>query len=137
MVPSWSYETLESVTSTIRNYLAPIVLNRSPFCLLPEAIRLTPAVSQGFPFAKSSVLTATLDLAGQITGLPLHRFFGGKVRDKIELTYALSIDTPQAMADVARSYPFVKCFELKVAGHVASATVHLVTPGCSITAITA
>src|SRR6185369_6827820 len=30
-LPSWSYETLESVTSTVRNYLAPIVLNRSPF----------------------------------------------------------------------------------------------------------
>lgn len=119
-IPSWSYETLESVTSTIRNYLAPIVLNRSPFDQVyfqkQFDERLTPAVSQGFPFAKSAVLTATLDLAGQITGLPLHRFFGGKLRDKIELTYALSIDTPQAMADVARSYPFVKCFKLKVAG---------------------
>jgi len=119
-IPSWSYETLESVTSTIRNYLAPIVLNRSPFDQVyfqkQFDERLTPAVSQGFPFAKSAVLTATLDLAGQITGLPLHRFFGGKVRDKIELTYALSIDTPQAMADVARSYPFVRCFKLKVAG---------------------
>jgi len=119
-IPSWSYETLESVTSTIRNYLAPIVLNRSPFDQVyfqkQFDERLTPAVSQGFPFAKSAILTATLDLAGQITGLPLHRFFGGKVRDKIELTYALSIDTPQAMADVARSYPFVKCFKLKVAG---------------------
>ena len=119
-IPSWSYETLESVTSTIRNYLAPIVLNRSPFDQVyfqkQFDERLTPAVSQGFPFAKSAVLTATLDLAGQITGLPLHRFFGGKMRDKIELTYALSIDMPQAMADVARSYPFVKCFKLKVAG---------------------
>ena len=119
-IPSWSYETLESVTSTIRNYLAPIVLNRSPFDQVyfqkQFDERLTPAVSQGFPFAKSAILTATLDLAGQITGLPLHRFFGGKLRDKIELTYALSIDTPQTMADVARSYPFVKCFKLKVAG---------------------
>src|SRR6266849_8760882 len=119
-IPSWSYETLESVTSTIRNYLAPIVMDRSPFeqTYFQKQFdeRLTPAVSQGFPFAKSAVLTATLDLAGQITGLPLHRFFGGKLRDKIELTYALSIDTPQAMADVARSYPFVKCFKLKVAG---------------------
>jgi muconate cycloisomerase len=119
-VPSWSYETLESVTSTIRNYLAPIVLNRSPFDQVyfqkQFDERLTPAVSQGFPFAKSAILTATLDLAGQITGQPLHRFFGGKMRDKVELTYALSIDTPQAMADVARSYPFVKCFKLKVAG---------------------
>jgi muconate cycloisomerase len=119
-IPSWSYETLESVTSTIRNYLTPIVLNRSPFdqAYFQKQFdeKLTPAVSQGFPFAKSAVITATLDLAGQLAGLPLHRFFGGKMRDKIELTYALSIDTPQAMADVARSYPFVKCFKLKVAG---------------------
>lgn len=119
-VPSWSYETLESVVSTIRNYLAPIVLNRSPFDQVyfqkQFDDRLTPAVSQGFPFAKSAIMSATLDLAGQIAGLPLHRFFGGKIRDKIELTYALSIDEPKAMADVARSYPFVKCFKLKVSG---------------------
>src|SRR2546429_4615041 len=62
-----------------------------------------------------STLFPYTTLFRSITGLPLHRFFGGKVRDKIELTYALSIDTPQAMADVARSYPFVKCFKLKVA----------------------
>lgn len=119
-IPSWSYETLESVTSTIRNYLTPIILNRSPldqvYFQKQFDERLTPAVSQGFPFAKHAMIMATLDLAGQITGLPLHRFFGGKLRDKIELCYALSIDTPQAMAESARSYPFVKCFKLKVAG---------------------
>ena len=119
-LPSWSYETIESVTSTIRNYLGPIVLNRSPFDQVYFQKQfdetLTPAVSQGFPFAKCAVITATLDLAGQIAGLPLHRFFGGKTRDKIELSYALSIDTPRAMAESAASYPFVKCFKLKVAG---------------------
>lgn len=119
-VPSWSYETLESVTSTIRNYLAPIVLNRSPFeqAYFQKQFdeRLTPAVSQGFPFAKSALLMATLDLAGQITGFPLHRFFGGKTRDAIELCYALSIDSPSAMADAARRYSYVNCFKLKVAG---------------------
>src|SRR5262249_5610270 len=119
-IPSWSYETLESVTSTIRNYLAPIVLNRSPFdqAYFQKQFdeKLTPAISQGFPFAKCAMLNATLDLAGQIAGLPLHRFFGGKLRDKIELSYALSIDTPKAMAAAAASYPYVKCFKLKVAG---------------------
>jgi len=59
---------------------------------------------------------ATLDLAGQIAGLPMHRFFGGRLRDKIELTYALSIDAPAAMAESAKSYPFVKFFKLKVSG---------------------
>jgi len=73
-------------------------------------------VSQGFPFAKCAVIMATLDLAGQIAGLPMHRFFGGRLRDKIELTYALSIDAPAAMAESAKSYPFVKCFKLKVSG---------------------
>jgi len=130
-IPSWSYETLESVTSTIRNYLAPIVLNRSPFDQVyfqkQFDDRLTPAVSQGFPFAKAAVITATLDLAGRIAGLPLHRFFGGRLRDKIELTYALSIDTPQAMADAARSYPFVRCFKLKVAGEEKADTARVRT----------
>ncbi|MFN0171337.1 MAG: mandelate racemase/muconate lactonizing enzyme family protein [Bryobacteraceae bacterium] len=119
-LPSWSYETLESVTSTIRYYLAPIVIGRSPFdqAHFQKQFdeRLTPAVSHGFPFAKSAILTATLDLAGKVAGLPLHRFFGGKIHDKVELCYALSIDTPEAMAKVAASYPFVKCFKLKVAG---------------------
>ncbi|MEX2262439.1 MAG: enolase C-terminal domain-like protein [Bryobacteraceae bacterium] len=120
-VPNWSYETLESVVSTIRNYLAPIVMDRSPFdqAYFQKQFdeRLTPAVSHGFPFAKSAILTATLDLAGQIAGQPLHRFFGGKTTDTVELCYALSIDTPRAMADAAQSFPFVKCYKLKVAGN--------------------
>ena len=122
-LPSWSYETVESITSTIRHHLAPIVMGRSP---LDQAYfqsqfdeKLTPAVSQGFPFAKSAILMATLDLAGQLTGLPVHRLFGGKLRDTIDLSYALSIDTPKAMAEAAREYPFVKCFKLKVAGQPA------------------
>ena len=95
-------------------------MNRSPFDQVYFQKQfdevLTPAVSQGFPFAKSAMITATLDLMGQITGLPLHRFFGGKLRDKVELTYALSIDKPDVMAAAAKSYPFVNCFKLKVAG---------------------
>jgi muconate cycloisomerase len=51
-----------------------------------------------------------------VAGLPLHRFFGGKLRDTIELSFALSIDQPAAMAQAARAWPSVKCFKLKVAG---------------------
>src|SRR6266545_5587991 len=97
-LPSWSYETVESIVSTIERHLTPIVTGRSAFDQVYFQRQfdevLTPAVSQGFPFAKSAVQVATLDLAGRIAGLPLHRFFGGKLRDRIELTFALSIDTP-------------------------------------------
>src|SRR5512144_353100 len=68
-LPTWSYETAESIVSTVRDYLAPIVTGRSPFDQawiqkrFDEA--LTPAVSQGFPFAKSAVILATLDAAAR------------------------------------------------------------------------
>jgi muconate cycloisomerase len=119
-LPSWSYETADSITGTVRNHLAPIVIGRSAF---DQAYferqfdeTLTPAVSQGFPFAKSAVQVATLDAAARVAGLPLHRFFGGKLRDRIELSYALSIDKPEAMARAAASMPAVKCYKLKVSG---------------------
>ena len=119
-LPSWSYETVDSITSTVRKHLAPIVIGRSAF---DQAYferqfdeTLTPAVSQGFPFAKSAVQVATLDAAARVAGLPLHRFLGGKLRDKVELSYALSIDKPEAMAQSALSMPKVKCYKLKVSG---------------------
>jgi muconate cycloisomerase len=131
-LPSWSYETMESIVSTVEKHLAPIVIGHSAFdqayFLKQFDEVLTPAVSQGFPFAKSAVQVATLDLAGRIAGLPLHRFFGGKLRDKIDLTFALSIDEPVRMAEAARAFPTVKCFKVKVAGDPAvdAARVHAV-----------
>jgi muconate cycloisomerase len=119
-LPSWSYETSESITSTLRDYLAPLVKGRSPFDQawfqrqFDET--LTPAISNGFPFAKSAMAIATLDLAGQIAGLPLHRLLGGKLRDTISLCFALSIDAPERMAQAAAGDPAVKCFKLKVSG---------------------
>ena len=62
-------------------------------------IKIRPAVSNGAPFAKSALEIAFLDLAGKITGQPLHALLGGKVHDTIDLCYAVSIDEPAAMAD--------------------------------------
>ena len=122
-LPSWSYETVGSITTTVRDHLAGIVTGRSPFEQAYFQRRfddvLTPAVSQGFPFAKSAVMTATLDLAAQLAGVPLHQLFGGKLRDRLDLAFALSIDAPQAMAEAARAYPAAKCYKLKVSGEPA------------------
>jgi muconate cycloisomerase len=119
-LPSWSYETVESICSTVRNHLAPIVKGRSPleqayFAKQFDEV-LTPAVSQGFPFAKSAVAIATLDLAGQITEQPMHRLFGGRIGETVELSFALSIDKPEAMAEAAKHHGTVKCFKVKVSG---------------------
>jgi len=75
-----------------------------------------PAVSNGAPFAKSALEMALMDLAGQVAGVPLHRLLGGKLRDTVELCYAVSIDSPEAMAEEVRRWPSCRCFKVKVSG---------------------
>lgn len=119
-VPAWSYETLEAVVGTLRHHLAPMAVGKSPFewnalkRQMDAAIR--PAVSNGAPFAKSALEIAMLDLAGQVTQVPLHRLLGGKIRDTVELCFAVSIDTPEKMADEVSKWPVCRCFKVKVAG---------------------
>ena len=119
-VPAWSYETIEAVVGTIRGYLAPLAVGLTPFQLnllkrrMDETIR--PAVSNGAPFAKSAIEIAMLDLQGKIAGLPVHALLGGKVHDTVELCYAVSIDTPAAMAEEVKRWPACKCFKVKVSG---------------------
>jgi muconate cycloisomerase len=101
-VPNWSYETVEAVVGTLEHHLAPLAIGRTAFewnvlkKRMDETIR--PAVSNGAPFAKSALEIAFLDLAGKMTGQPIHRLLGGKLHDTIDLCYAVSIDEPQAMA---------------------------------------
>jgi len=119
-VPNWSYETIEAVVGTTENYLKPLALGKTPFQLnllkkeMDQTIR--PAVSNGAPFAKSAVEIAMLDLQGKIAGLPLHALLGGKVHDTIDLCYAVSIDTPEAMAAEVAKWPACNCFKVKVSG---------------------
>ncbi len=119
-LPVWSYETVESITAAIRGYLAPLLLGRSPFDLnlIQRAMyeALTPAVSNGQPFAKAAVDIALHDLQGQLTGQPIHALLGGRVRPVVPLTYALSIAEAEVMAAEAAGYPECDCFKVKVAG---------------------
>jgi len=123
-LPSWSYETAGAVEATLKTHLAPLAAGKTPFQWnllrreMDAAVR--PAVSNGAPFAKSALEMAVLDLAGQVSGLPLHALLGGKVRDKIDLCYAVGIDSPEAMAAEVRRWPACTCFKVKVAGEPAA-----------------
>lgn len=119
-LPAWSYETVESIASTIRNYFAPLLVGRSPFELnrIGAALyeRVTPAVSNGQPFARAAVDIALHDLAGRIAGVPVHALLGGKVMEWLPLTYALSIDAPETMGEAAAAWGECGCFKVKIAG---------------------
>ena len=80
-LPSWSYETTESITTTIQYHIAPLIIGQNPLNRneINTAIynALKPAVSNGHPFAKAAVDIALHDLYGRILNVPLHTLFGG------------------------------------------------------------
>ncbi|HWD78557.1 MAG TPA: muconate cycloisomerase, partial [Kribbella sp.] len=91
-LPSWSYETAETMAVVIRRHLAPILRELTPFDVelfhQRAAKRLSPAVSNGFPFARAAVDVAMHDAAGKLAGVPVHALLGGKVYDEIPLCSA-------------------------------------------------
>lgn len=68
-LPSWSYETAETIAVVIRRHLTPILLELTPFDVelfhSQATKRLSPSVSNGFPFARAAVDLAMHDAAEQ------------------------------------------------------------------------
>ena len=123
-LPSWAPETVETITTTIRRYLAPLLVGRSPWewHALRAAIAqtITPAVSHGQPFACAAIEIAVHDLQGQLAGVPIWALLGGRVRRIVPLTYALSIASPEEMAAQAAEAPECGCLKVKIAGDPAA-----------------
>jgi L-alanine-DL-glutamate epimerase-like enolase superfamily enzyme len=71
-VPRWSYETLESVATTLERYLAPELIGLDAFDA--KAIQkvldgtIAPSFSTGQPIAKAGIDLALFDLTGKILG---------------------------------------------------------------------
>lgn len=79
-VPTWTYETVESVLTTLEHYLAPVVLGWDPadFAGLHAAMNtaIRPAFSVGQPLAKAAFDLACHDLVGRRHGVPAWQLFG-------------------------------------------------------------
>jgi L-alanine-DL-glutamate epimerase-like enolase superfamily enzyme len=69
-IPKWSYETVETVVTTIEKYLAPELLGRDPFEIagLHESMNqaIAPSFSTGQPICKAGLDLALLDLGGRL-----------------------------------------------------------------------
>jgi len=99
--PTWSEESAESVAATIERYLAPWLVGRDPIDV--EALRLEMARRvQGNAFARAAVEMALWDLAGRSLGVPVYRLLGGRVRDRVPLSWSLAVADPQAEVEEAR-----------------------------------
>ncbi len=123
-MPQWGYETLESVASTIRDYLAPALVGAPVTDRRGLHRRMHAAVgrgpSTGQPVAKAAVDMAVHDLCARAAGMPLRAFLGGSCeRSSVRLSYTVnSHDGASARAEVAaaRERGF-RHFNFKVAVH--------------------
>ena len=86
-IPAWTYETPETVESTLREYLAPVLIGADPADLpgiherMNRAIR--PAFSVGQPLCKAAIDLACFDLLGKKLGLPGYALLEALVEGKV------------------------------------------------------
>ncbi len=96
-VPSWTYETVETVESTLRAYLAPAVLGADPSDLADVHRRMdrviTPSFSVGQPLCKAGIDLACYDLWGKQTGKSVSALLGGARRAQLELGWTVQAPT--------------------------------------------
>ena len=98
-VPSWTYETVETVLTTLRHYLAPLLLGRDPadfdglHAAMNTAIR--PAFSTGQPLCKAALDLACHDLAGKQLNVPAWKLFGPPDSARPSLTLSWTVASPK------------------------------------------
>jgi muconate cycloisomerase len=96
-IETWTYETVESVESTLRHYLAPAVLGADPSDIaaiharMDRAIR--PSFSVGQPLCKAAVDLACYDLSGKQTGRSVSELLGGAKQRQVKLSWTVQSPT--------------------------------------------
>ncbi len=119
-VESWTYETAETVESTLEHYLAPAVLGADPADLpdvharMERAIR--PSFSVGQPLAKAAIDIACYDLWGKQTGRSVCELLGGRRIEEVKLSWtvnAASLDKAEQQLERGRAAGY-DSFNVKV-----------------------
>jgi L-alanine-DL-glutamate epimerase-like enolase superfamily enzyme len=105
-IETWTYETVESVETTLRHYLAPAILGADPSDLaavharMDRAIR--PSFSVGQPLCKAAVDLACYDLWGKETNRSVSELLGGARERQVKLSWTVQAPTlPEAETQLA------------------------------------
>ncbi|MBI3682953.1 MAG: mandelate racemase [Acidobacteria bacterium] len=118
---TWSYETPESVVSTIRNYLAPALEGRNPLDIAGahQAMNkaIAPSFSTGMPIAKAGIDLALHDLAGKLARQAVATLWGRKPLDRITLSWTVNprtLEEAETLVEEGRKRGY-RHFNIKVA----------------------
>ncbi len=105
-VETWTYETIESVESTLRHYLAPAILGADPSDIadiharMERAIR--PSFSVGQPLCKAGIDLACYDLWGKQKGKSVSELLGGVKKSAITLSWTVQAPTIAGAEELLR-----------------------------------
>lgn len=123
-VPRWSYETIETVQTTIDRYLAPLLVGKDPSDI--DAIHkemdtfIAPSFSTGQPICKAGIDLALFDLTGRLLGQTAAQRWGRTGRDRLTLSWTLNprtLDEIPALIEEGRKKGY-RTFNVKVAPDV-------------------
>jgi muconate cycloisomerase len=93
-VPTWTYETVETVDTTLRYYLAEAILGADPQDMADIHQRMNRTIRSGFttgqPLCKAAVDLACYDLVGKQTQQPVYQLLGGRKLDALKLNWTVA-----------------------------------------------
>lgn len=130
--PRWTYETTESIVSTLAKYLAPAVrgIELWNFDALHRAMdrAISPGVTTGSPLAKSAIDVAAHDALGRALGVPVHQLLGGCRRTNFDLSWMISVSEPRGAKKLAEEglEAGYDVFDVKVGMHGEAGDAELV-----------
>ena len=120
-IAKWSYETLETATVALKDYLCPALVGQSAndfahaHRLMDQAI--APGFSTGMPITRAGIDIALWDLAGRVSGKSVTELWGMQSQSPLTLSWTLNVkqigDVPSLVAE-ARSRGYYN-FNIKVA----------------------
>lgn len=96
-------ETQQTVVHVVRDLLAPALVGADPRCVAARRAEMDRLV-RGHSYAKAAVEMALQDLLGKAAGMPLHRLWGGPVRERVPVAHMVGLMPPdEAVEEAARA----------------------------------
>lgn len=96
-IRQWSYETLESVYSTLSRYLVPAVLGADLFDLDGLHRRMDAEIAPGYtlgqPIARAAIDIAAHDALGKMLGVSLSQYWGTARLRSVPLSWTVAVPT--------------------------------------------
>lgn len=94
-LPTWSYETVQTVVTTLRHYIAPAIVGMDAFEIaqIHRAMnqRIAPSFSTGQPMAKAAIDLAVHDLVSKALKVPLTKLWGREAQQTITLSWTVNV----------------------------------------------